>query len=119
MDRRIFTLRKFINENLEQEFSVEQLAGQVRLSVSHLSTVFRKEIGVPPIRYIINLRLEESAKFLEHEDFMSVKQIGMRVGFNDQSRFVREFKKKYALTPKQYRNQKWAEQEIQYKVSNN
>jgi AraC family transcriptional regulator len=119
MDRRVFTLRKFINENLEQEFSVEQLAGQVKLSVSHLSTVFRKEIGVPPIRYIINLRLEESAKFLEHEDFMSVKQIGMRVGFNDQSRFVREFKKKYALTPKQYRNQKWAEQEIQYKVTNN
>ena len=114
MDRRIFTLRKYITDNLHQEFSVEELAGQVRLSVSHLSTVFRREIGLPPIRYIINLRLEQSAKFLEHEDFMSVKQIGMRVGFNDQSRFVREFKKKYSLTPKQYRNQKWAEQQLEF-----
>jgi AraC family transcriptional regulator len=107
MDKRILILRKYISENFQKEFSIEQLAEKVKLSASHLPALFKRETGLPPIRYIINLRLEESRKLLDGDDFTPVKQIAMQVGFNDQGHFIREFKKKYGITPKEYRKQKW------------
>lgn len=110
MDKRILILRKYISENLQQEFSVERLADKVKLSASHLPALFKRETGFPPIRYIINLRLEEARKLLNDDDFTPVKQIAVNVGFNDQGRFIREFKKKYGVTPKEYRKQRWAKE---------
>lgn len=110
MDKRILILRKYISENLQQEFSVMRLAEKVKLSASHLPALFKRETGLPPIRYIINLRLEESRKLLDGDDFIAIKQIAIRVGFNDPAYFVREFKKKYGLSPKEYRKQKWAKE---------
>lgn len=117
MDKRVFFLCKYITENLQQEFLVERLAKKIKLSPSHFRILFKKEIGLSPSRYIINLRLEEARKLLETEDFLSVKQILLRVGFNEQSHFTREFKIKYGVTPKEHRNQKWAEEESKLKTS--
>jgi len=119
MDKRIFLLQKYINENLRQEFLIEQLADKVKLSKAHFPVLFKKETGFSPIRYINNLRLKEAALSLEKEDFLSVKQIALNVGFNDQSRFIREFKKKYGTTPKEYRRLKWNAQIAEIENSGN
>jgi Helix-turn-helix domain len=57
-----------------------------------------------PIRYLKQLRMEK-AKHLLETSFLSVKEITFRVGINDDSHFVRDFKKAYGKAPTQYRAQ--------------
>ena len=45
----------------------------------------------------------ERAKHLLESSFLSIKEIGHLVGLNDESHFVRDFKKAYGLSPKCYR----------------
>ena len=55
-----------------------------------------------PIKYLKLLRMEK-AKHLLETTFLSVKEITYRVGINDDSHFVRDFKKAYGTAPTQYR----------------
>lgn len=57
-----------------------------------------------PIKYLKLLRMEK-AKHLLETSFLSVKEITYRVGINDESHFVRDFKKTYGKAPTQYRSQ--------------
>jgi AraC-like DNA-binding protein len=56
-----------------------------------------------PAQYQKKLRLLEARRLLE-STFFNVQEIMNRVGFNDDSHFVRDFKKTYNLTPAQYRS---------------
>ena len=107
MDRRIYFICNYIAENLHEKHSAGHLAEKVYLSTSHFITLFKKEIGSSPIRYILNLRLDTAQKLLDEENFLSIKEIGLKVGFNDQSHFIQEFKSKFGITPKLYRQEKW------------
>ena len=57
---------------------------------------------MPPIQYLKVLRIER-AKYLLETSFLSVKEIAHIVGVNDESHFVRDFKKTYGAPPTPYR----------------
>lgn len=57
---------------------------------------------MPPIQYLKVLRMER-AKHLLETSFLSVKEIAHIVGVNDESHFVRDFKKTYGVPPTSYR----------------
>ena len=59
---------------------------------------------MPPIRYLRQLRMERAKDLLE-SSFLSVKEIAFRVGLNDESHFVRDFKSTYGYSPALYRSQ--------------
>jgi hypothetical protein len=59
---------------------------------------------MPPMRYLRVLRMERAKDLLE-SSFLSVKEIGFRVGLTDESHFVRDFKATYGLSPACYRTQ--------------
>ena len=81
---------------------MSEMAQIVNLSPSRLRYLFKKEIGVAPAHYLRAFRLEQAKELLE-TTFLSVKEIIRSVGINDQSHFIREFKKSYGVTPAQYR----------------
>lgn len=102
MDKRIAFLKKQMLSNLQHSPTVKQMAHSINLSEPHLQQLFRREIGMSPIQYLRNLRLEKARELLD-ESFMHVKEIGFAVGVSDQSHFVRNFKAKYGATPAEYR----------------
>ena len=55
-----------------------------------------------PIRYLRVLRMERARHLLE-TSYLSIKEIGYHVGLNDESHFVRDFKKTYGVPPTVYR----------------
>ena len=57
---------------------------------------------MPPIQYLKVLRIER-AKYLLETSFLSVKEITHIVGINDESHFVRDFKRIYGVPPTLYR----------------
>lgn len=86
------------------ELSLSEFAQSVNLSVWRLCHIFKSDVGVPPMRYLRVLRMERAKDLLE-SSFLSVKEIAYRVGLNDESHFVRDFKSTYGSSPACYRTQ--------------
>jgi len=55
-----------------------------------------------PAQYLKSVRIHQAKELLE-TTLLSVKEIRARLGINDESHFVRDFKKTYGLPPLQYR----------------
>ncbi|HTG95358.1 MAG TPA: helix-turn-helix domain-containing protein [Pyrinomonadaceae bacterium] len=102
LDQRTLKTQQTMRENLHRDLTLSELAKSVNLSVWRLSHVFRSDLGMSPIKYLKLLRLEK-AKYLLESSFLSVKEITYRVGINDESHFVRDFKKAYGNAPSQHR----------------
>lgn len=102
MDQRIQILIALMKDNLHRKLSLSDLARSVNLSRSRLRHLFKIETGISPAHYLHSLRMERAKELLETTS-LNVEQIMIQVGVRDRSRFAREFKKAYALTPIQHR----------------
>jgi len=102
MDQRVERVIALMNDDLRREFRLSKMAQSVNLSPTRLCCLFKSETGTPPARYLRTLRMHDAATLLA-STFLSVKEIMTRVGFTDESHFVRDFKRIYGMTPTQYR----------------
>lgn len=71
-------------------------------SKSYISHMFKKANGESIREYCNNLKLEDARRLLAQKE-MSVTQIAFEAGFHDVSYFINLFKKKYGVSPLQYR----------------
>lgn len=68
----------------------------------YLIRLFKREVGLSPLRYINQKKIEKAQLLLLTAD-MPVKEIAYELGFFDLSYFIRLFKKKVGVTPQEYR----------------
>jgi AraC-like DNA-binding protein len=102
-DKQISTVKETISSNFHKSWKVEELAETINLSKSRFKELFKQKTQLSPIQFVRHLRFEKAKELLE-KTHLTVKQIGFAVGINDQSHFVRDFKKKYGISPTEYRN---------------
>jgi AraC family transcriptional regulator of arabinose operon len=107
MDYRIIEVLEFIDSNLQAGLELSDIALLVGLSSSRVRHIFTAAIGISLMRYL-RLRRMQKAKVLLEETVFSVKEIIAKVGINDASHFVRDFKNHYGLTPTEYRSRHFA-----------
>ncbi len=88
---------QYINDNILQNLSVKDLASNVHMSISGFERLFKKEIGLSPVKYIQNKRLGIARGLLS--DGYSVSSAAEKSGFSDVSYFISLFKKTYGTTP--------------------
>lgn len=93
---------RYITRHYQENLTLESLAKEVGLSVSRFSALFRQETGTSPYKYIMNVRLQASQKLLSNSD-SSIEHIAEEVGFSNASAFIASFRKKFSITPLQYR----------------
>ena len=105
MDQRIEMVIGLMKDDHRRALPLSKMAKSVNLSPTRLSCLFKTETGTPPARYLRTLRMEDAAMLLS-STFLSVKEIMVRVGFSDESHFVRDFKRLHGLTPTKYRSHK-------------
>ena len=91
-----------MTQNYNTPLTVQQLAKDFHISESYMITVFKKETRVTPAEYLRNIRLENAASLLisSHE---KIQEVSCKVGIYDSNYFVKLFKAKYDLTPREYR----------------
>ena len=95
----------FIATHFASRLDVAWVARYVSfVSVSHLSRLFRSRIGIAPLRYLKQVRLERAAQLLR-SGTDAVAIIARRVGYQNTSHFVRDFHRKFGATPLDYRHQ--------------
>ena len=102
MDPRIQKIISLLEENLHRPLRSGEITHAVNLSLPHLRCLFRAETGEPLARYQKAIRLRAAQKLLR-DSSLNIKEIRLRVGINDESHFVRDFKRMYGLTPMRYR----------------
>lgn len=102
MDKRVETVIALMKDDLRRARSLSKMARSVNLSTSRFYYLFKAEIRMPPARYLKIVKMQ-AAKDLLETTFLSVKEIVALAGFNDESHFVRNFKKLYGVTPSEHR----------------
>ena len=98
-------MRKFleyIEENLDQDISLEEMAASAGVSRTEALRCFHKTLQTTPYSYVMGVRLSRAADLLA-ETGLSVGEIASRTGFNQQSYFGKRFKEKTGMTPLEYR----------------
>ena len=93
---------QYINRYFYVEKDLDGYAEICNMSKFHFLRVFKETTGVTPVEYRNNIRIEHGAELLKNTDF-SVEEIGLRVGFLSLAYFSCCFKKKYGVSPKEYR----------------
>lgn len=101
-DRRIEYALMLIEERYMQALTLKTISGELNLTREHFCRLFKAETGLTPAKYIKTLKLQRG-KYLLENTFLSVKQITHKVGLNDESHFVKDFKLTYGVTPARYR----------------
>lgn len=95
----------FINDNLEQDLTLSEIAAVAGLSHFHFARAFRKTMGITPQQYITNRRIEKAKELLAKSN-LPIVEVGFQTGFKNQSHFTSLFRKFTSLTPKIWREVK-------------
>ncbi len=93
----------FIEQNFQNDISVEDIAAYCNLNRSYFGKVFRSAVGKSPQEFLISYRMSKAAELLKLTD-LSVGDIGNAVGYSRQLHFSRAFKNVYGVSPREWRN---------------
>ena len=99
---RMSQIRSFVNCNYGREISIDEVVTHVGMNKSAFCTFIKKETGMTFTNYVNDIRLNLAAASLKTSD-QSICEIGASVGLTDTPYFCRIFKKKFGMTPTEYR----------------
>ncbi len=94
----------YIDEFIFNDMSVQQISESFGYSAKHIGRVFKAKTGITIHEYINDERLEK-AKMLLRDTNYSITDVSSKSGFNNLTYFNRIFKKKFGLTPREFRKQ--------------
>ncbi len=96
-------IANYLQEHYSEKISLDQIAENMYLSPFYISKIFKSETGDAPIRHLINIRLDHAMELLKSGFQGSIKEIAIKVGYEDVYHFSKAFKKKYGVSPSQVR----------------
>lgn len=92
----------FIEQNFQNDISVEAIAAACGLNRSYFGKIFRESTGKSPQEFLISYRMTKAAELLKLTT-LSISNIGNAVGYSNQLHFSRAFKNVYGISPRQWR----------------
>ena len=101
---RIRNILHYIQNNYQQDISLETVADTFWLHKVYLAKIFKQETGKSVNEYIRNVRIEK-AKELLLKDYIKINEIVTATGFNNPQSFYTIFKKYVGMPPGEYREQ--------------
>ncbi len=99
---RLQLMMQYIHQKFAYNISLSDIADQAKVSKSTALNLFQRYLGISPVTYLINYRLQEAAKLLASTE-KKVTVISKDTGFDNVDYFCKAFKKYYKLTPTEYR----------------
>lgn len=92
----------FIEQNFQNNISVEDIAVACGLNRSYFGKIFHENIGKSPQEFLISYRMTKAAELLKLTE-LSIANIGNAVGYPNQLHFSRAFKNVYGVSPRKWR----------------
>jgi AraC family transcriptional regulator len=97
--RRLKEALSYIEDNIAQDISLNDVAAVAGLSASHFKSLFRETVGQPVHQYLIRRRVERAKEMLG-EGELSISQIALEVGFAHQSHLAHHMRRLLGVSPK-------------------
>lgn len=101
-ERQLLRVLEYINEYLDQEIKLADLAQLLDISPFHFSRLFKQSIGSAPYQYLLQQRIERAKQLLKQSN-KSIIEIAFLCGFNSHSHLSKQFRQLTGTTPKAYR----------------
>ena len=100
--KRVQLMMQYIHENYSHDLSLEEISSHIGISKSTALNLFRRFLHTTPVNYLIGYRLQAASWLLKNTN-KKIKTISYESGFHNVDYFCRLFKKRYQLTPSEYR----------------
>jgi AraC family transcriptional regulator len=101
---RISITLQYIHAHFQDELTVKELADLAHLNPDYFSRIFQESVGLRPITYIHQLRIQKAQHLLLFSD-LSQDEVAYAVGFSNRTYFAKVFKEHTGHTAGQYRRQ--------------
>lgn len=92
----------YLNEHYSEDLTLDSVAGKFHMSKTYISRILKKYTNQSFLQLLISRRMDIARKMIA-EDKFKLYEIAEKVGYNDFSYFIQVFKKKYGVTPNEYR----------------
>jgi AraC-like DNA-binding protein len=93
---------EFIDEHLDRNITLNELARNAKLSVFHFANLFKKSTGLSPHRFMLHRRVARAGELLRSTS-LSVLEVSLDLGFQHQNNFARAFRRVTGMTPSHFR----------------
>lgn len=102
--KEIQVVKNFMKINYHKNITLDDLVELVHINKFYLIRIFKQEVGMSPIDYLIHVRIDEAQKMLRNTN-IAIADIAHLVGFQSPSHFSKTFRELSNMTPSQYRRQ--------------
>ena len=93
----------YMHEHCQRDLRLSELADVVQTSIYHFSRLFHESVGIPPHRYLTQIRIERAKALLRVPRF-NMAQIAAETGFANSSHFGKSFRRAVGVTPSKYKD---------------
>lgn len=93
---------KYIEKNYQRDITLKQLAEEWHYSPNYLGNVIKQKFNKGFSEYLLEYRMEKAAKLLKSDE-AKIYEVAHRVGYNNISSFIKQFKQTYGVTPAECR----------------
>lgn len=100
---RLGELISLLENRYTETWNIRRISKIASMAPSTLLPVFKKVTGYSPIDYLLQVRLSKAADLLLRTE-LPISEVSQKCGFRDSNYFSRQFKKRYNLSPRDYRN---------------
>ncbi|UVI28561.1 helix-turn-helix transcriptional regulator [Paenibacillus spongiae] len=97
------TAKRYMEENYYTDITLATLAKLTYVNEYHLAHLFKDEVGISPIQYLIQCRMEVAKRYLQTTG-LPLRDIAERVGYKSETSFLTLFKRMTGTTPGKYRS---------------
>lgn len=91
----------FVEEHFAEDIKISDIAEATFISESYLRRLFSEKYNMTPVQYVNYIRIQEACKLLKNKKF-NISEAAQKVGFNNMSTFITNFRKVKNQTPGQW-----------------
>lgn len=99
----ISAVKEYLDRHYMEEIKVEELVERFYFSKEYLSKLFRNQYGCPLYEYVLQLRMGHAKEYLRDPQW-TIHQISEKMGYSNANYFGKAFKRRYGITPSEYRS---------------
>ena len=98
----VMILKQTLDDAVEGVFRLEEFASVQKISQAHLIRLFKTHFHQTPYEYLLKRKMERACSLLQYSS-LSIKEIAARLNFSDQYYFSNCFRRRYGVSPREYR----------------
>jgi AraC-like DNA-binding protein len=104
--RSVLRARIFIEQSISEPCTLGSIARYANVTPQHLTRIFKRHMGQPPIKYLWSLRAKKGAQMLRRSG-LSVAEIAYQCGYENANHFSRHIKEHFGVPPTELRRRRW------------